>query len=1426
MAQSDNGALDFSITLNTDGLQRAAQEAAKNFQSISDSAAKAGNKVDTEVGGGFNNAKRNVDDFAQAAKEGLENTDKIVEKLTKAASALGLAFGAKELVSKVVSVRGEMQQLEVAFDTMLGSAEKADALMQQLITTAATTPFGLEDVANGAKQLLAYGTASEKVNETLIKLGDIAAGLSIPLNDLVYLYGTTMAQGRLYTQDLNQFTGRGLPMIQELAAQFGVAESEVKNLVTEGKVGFPEVQKVIENLTKEGGKFGGLMEAQSHTITGQISNIEDALDIMFNDIGQQSEGVINTALAGISTLIENYERVGRTLAAVVAAYGLYKGALMVAAAAEGFATAAEGLHFKALVLVESAQKALNATMLKNPYVAIAALIGTLIVALANMKTEQELLNEATENYNTSKQQAIDAEAEHKRKIDELCATVSDESQATELRRQALLELEKQYPSIFAKYDTEAEKLAHIADIKREIAQLDGKNSFNEEKWINERIKELRKKERNITQYGFQGSTYTTSTLTREEQAELKVLKQKQREASKTNQKKKTDDYFLNLQNVSPEVLKGRQRQLTHAINAAARKGGAKGSAVITDTKLYGTVAYTVDEMQAYLNRVNEEIGVRNGKPKKKQSADNGTTITTTDDKKGGKNGGKTTSKATGKTEAEIQAEKEQKAADAAYKAEQESLEKQNQLQSLKDSVEQERINATKDNGEKQLAQLELNHKKELAELEKEKEDYLKQKVESAKADFQSDPSNKGKVFDYSSVQLTDEESSLFEQRKTYLLEKQQQESDALKEAEAESQQEYLQQYGSYLEKRQALQDQAATATANATTQGEKNSIAAKLKQDLATLDFDNFKKQIHWDEIFAGLENDSPETLKAINEQLQQFLNTAKEATPEQIKEVTDAMTQLQENMDLSSPIAQIKSARKEYATAKADFEKYAAAYKKAMDAGDTNAAADAAAGMSSAQQKMKKATDKSKKSFSSITGIVQQYGEALNDVGDTIGGTTGDMLKLAASAITCGASMAQGIKQFQEAADAMEKAIAVLAIIQAAMQALQIITKLFGDTADETLTDYVETLTKYIDLLDESISDLNDSMTDAQNTMQDTIAYYKQLVELEKVSAAAIKSQSQVWLNSGASKGFFGIGSSSSEGVKISKQIEKDLQSSNEEVRKFYQEGYNSLNEYFKKVTGAYARSAADFGRMDFIWTLSDEDLIKLSKDTKALSLLGDTLSEAITNYVAKLEQIKDDELSAGESLLSVSWSDFYDDFVDMVKDMDKTSEDFANNFAEYMRDALVKNMVAAKYKTKIEALYKKATQYAEDGTLDQHLNELREEYQGWADSAKKEVEAINTITGYKDDSSSQGSSSGFESMSQETADELNGRFTALQMDTAAIRAEAAASFAKLNQSTSEIQSISLLSLGHLEDISKNTHQLYDIKDTLADIKKHTQRL
>lgn len=553
----------------------------------------------------------NLSNDAKAANREMQELNKTTQSMDKTFRRLAGAFAIKELVSKIATVRGEVQQLEVAFRTMLGSVSQADELLQQLVRTAAITPFGLEDVANGAKQLLAYGLEAEKVNETLIRLGDIAAGLSVPLNDLVYLYGTTMAQGRLYTQDLNQFTGRGIPMISELAKQFGVAESKVKELVEAGKVGFPEVQKVIESLTDEGGKFGGLMEEQSKTITGQISNIEDAVFMMFNEIGQQSEGIINSTLSGVSYMIENYERFGRILLALVGTYGVYRTAIMAVVAMKGWATAAEALHYNWLLLVEKAQKMLNATMLANPYVLVATLLAGVCVALVSMKTETERLKEAEEDYQNQKQKVIEAEEEHRRKIEELCSIAGDEAISTDTRREALNKLEMKYPDIFAKYETEYEALKNIKKIKEEIAVLDGQKSItrpeNELASVNKRIAELEAKAatEHTVSYTTNHGTYTQTVggLSSAEKAELKNLRNKRGSLQSQVRKNEVNAYFENLTGISNETLAA-QIAYREELLAKMQLQGKKYGRVQGNTNTNGT--YSRDELQYQLNKLRSE----------------------------------------------------------------------------------------------------------------------------------------------------------------------------------------------------------------------------------------------------------------------------------------------------------------------------------------------------------------------------------------------------------------------------------------------------------------------------------------------------------------------------------------------------------------------------------------------------------------------------------------------------------------------------------------------------------------------------------------------------------------------------------------------------------------------------------------------------
>ena len=575
------------------------------------------------ISGGLDRVNKKMDALTGGtaeAKKGLSGLENMSDRVKRSLMGLGMAFSMKGLVSEVANVRGQFQQLEVAFNTMLGSADKADALMAQLVRTAAITPFDLEGVAQGAKQLLAYGMEAENMNETLTRLGDIAAGLSMPLNDLVYLYGTTMAQGRLYTQDLNQFTGRGIPMIEELAKVFGVAESKVKDLVEAGRVGFPEVQKVIENLTGEGSKFGGLMEEQSKTVTGQISNIEDAIASMFNGMGKQSEGVINTTLSGVTYMVEHYEQFGRVLMGLVATYGTYRTACMTVAAVQslmttniGAMTAAEAIHYGWIVMVEKAQKLLNATMLSNPYVLVATAIAGVVAMMISMKTETELIKAADEAYEAQKQKVIEAEEEHKRKMEELCSIAGDEALSTDTRREALNRLEQKYPSIFAKYDTEYEKLRNIKKIKQEIAELEAGQSIakpkNELGNVNKRIKELEAKQKTERWKMSYGSLHRVGGLSREEEAELKSLQQRQQNLNKQVRKDAVNAYFEDLTGVSNNDLK---KQIKERENLMARMkmSGRKYGYTTNDGKnIRGT--YTMDELQYQLNKLRSERNRRN-----------------------------------------------------------------------------------------------------------------------------------------------------------------------------------------------------------------------------------------------------------------------------------------------------------------------------------------------------------------------------------------------------------------------------------------------------------------------------------------------------------------------------------------------------------------------------------------------------------------------------------------------------------------------------------------------------------------------------------------------------------------------------------------------------------------------------------------------
>lgn len=380
--ENDNGRIYYGTGLDNSQLRADAAQARNILQGIGTSAAKEGDRIDTAM-----------------------------KKIGASIAGVFAIQKMKDFAVQVATVRGQFQQLEAAFKVLTGDAAVAENLMSQLIHTAATTPFGVTDISNAARQLLAYGVEADEVNETLIRLGDICAGLSIPIGDLAYLYGTTMTQGSMYAADLNQFLGRGIPMADELAKIMGVTKEQVRELVSEGKVGFPQVQQAIVNLTNEGGKFGGLMEAQSKTITGRISNIEDTIDQMFNQIGQASEGVIGTTLDIIQSIVENWETVGKVLLTVIATYGTYKAAVIAVAVAHklmniwGTVQAVLSLA-RSVTSAKDAMLLFNMAVKANPLGLVLSVVAAAATAFSLFSSKTGEASEMTNKYGDSAAKTI------------------------------------------------------------------------------------------------------------------------------------------------------------------------------------------------------------------------------------------------------------------------------------------------------------------------------------------------------------------------------------------------------------------------------------------------------------------------------------------------------------------------------------------------------------------------------------------------------------------------------------------------------------------------------------------------------------------------------------------------------------------------------------------------------------------------------------------------------------------------------------------------------------------------------------------------------------------------------------------------------------------------------------------------------------
>lgn len=1220
--------------------------------------------------------EKGVSNTSEAVKESGDGIDDMISKMTKGAAALGLAFSGQQLVSNIAKVRGEFQQLEVAFNTMLGSQEKSTELMAQLTQTAAITPFGLQDVAGGAKQLLAYGVAAEDVNDTLIRLGDIAAGLSIPLGDLVYLYGTTMTQGRMFTQDLRQFQGRGIPLADELAKQFGVTKDKVGELVTAGKVGFEEMNQAIISLTSEGGKFGGLMEAQSKTIVGQISNLEDAIDNMFNKIGKSQEGIINTSLSVASSLVANYEKIGRVLEPLVVTYGAYRTALMLAAAAEKVkamslvsVTNAERLHYAWLVLSKKAQDALNLSMLKNPY----ALVGAAIVAMgygvykfitraSEAEKETERLNEQLAEINKNYE-------DNKAKVDELVDSLGNLDVSEGQRIRNFQELKQKYPGILEDINTENEFLKNKKELLEKInaEQLKGKQNETRN-LLADTQRELESQELLKSR----GQKYASQGFFVPIDDRINALTEKVNNLKAELSEPVVISYLDNISELSDVQITSMIGRITTALKSL---DGAGDSAIKYITELGGE--FSKGQLKTILSALEGESESR-GKSDKKIGSDwvakykkdyedaekaikdflaKRDELTEAEFEKQLKELTDRRDEAKKKYESTDNSVKEdEKGKETATKAERALLEQKRQNA-------QDEINLLKDSAHRKRMQIRLDYRNELDDIQRQKEDWIKE---------------------YGA--LSEEQEKALNKRVEISVKKRDKSLAAIDKEENENavkaMNDYLKEYGNYEQKRQAIIDSYAAKEEEALYAGEVNMLREQMKRELAALDDEIQGKTSVVAKLFGDMRDKSVEYIRSIISEAENMLkyvesgsftevgSTGKDsfgftkeqfevlkASPEKLAAIREEIEKLRKEADeLEPPLKRIKEGFEDLFNAD----------------GDTEAFGEALANIISG--------------VNDVVNALDFLGDSLGKISEAFGGNflggVSEGIGIATEAVNSAMQGAQAGAAFGPWGAAAGAAIGLIGSLSSSL------SKLHDKKHERT----IQKIQEQIEGLEKDYEKLGDAIEKAYS--KDASRLIEQQNTLLKQQKALIQQQIK----------------EEEEKKKTDKDRIEDWKQQIEDINK-------TLEENKQKAIDAI------FG----------EDL------QSAIESFADAYAEAVSSGEDKWTSVKD-----------------------TVKDM--------------MRQMVMESIKSALQSSKaIENIRKKLQEFYTDGVLSateqDYIYKMAENVQreldrqfGWANNLLGESSA----TGEQ-----KATSGGFETMSEDTGNELNGRFTALQMAGEEIRVQ-----------------------------------------------------
>lgn len=922
-------------------------------------AAKSGQKAADAEKQGADKATRAIDETGKATDElgrklrqtGDEGSASF-DKLTKYAAGFFTIQKASELGRKIFDVRQEMEKLQVSFKTLAGT-DFGQELYEDIKDFTLHTPMMMNDLAKGAQTMLGFNIEAKKVMPILRQIGDISMGDSQKFNSLTLAFSQMSSTGKLMGQDLLQMINAGFNPLVVISEKTGKSIANLKEEMSKGLITVEMVEDAFRTATDEGGKFHGMLEQQSKTIGGAYSNLQGAISEMFNSLGEKSEGVMMGAIDTATSLAQNYEKVGRVIMGLVGTYGVYKTAVMVVTALESFrtknlalqavgiqgVTAAEAIHYHWLVLTQKAQELLNATMLTNPYVAVAVAIASVTAAFISLGSEQDRVNAAYDEYMRKKDEVIRNEKEHTDAINELIRVAGDESLSTDTRRNAIFRLKAEYPDLFQKYKTEIEALKDIAYWKAKIAEIETGKSIqlagNELNSVNNRISELEKKGKwSIASTNSYAGTHTSSR-TRTEEEELKALL-KRREELTTQIKKESDtNYLKDLTGISNDDL---QKQINERKNLIARiemkeKEGKKN---LKGRTLQGGVTgiYDKSELKDQLQTLEWEQNRRNEiitnsskdfvseatKAYNKESKALKALQSLTDPKKRSKS----TQKIDGKKVSEMSGDeflaavqKQQQAVDEAKKkvdaynkaknggttpkktndneAKQQAKAKaqeiqeeqrhQEELSKIRRQAEDARTDATiaaiTNDSERERAEQDEQHKRNLRQIEDQADEMKKAVYEHNKRVWEN--SHKDSPYElteegkkgWKSISLSSEQMEIIKAQ----TDKENAEYKRLIEEryrnEAQCMLDFLKQYGSIEQQRYAITKEFDEKIAKERNEYRKKALEEEKKDTIAQLNARELAENIDWSQTFEGLGNVLKGIAKETLKEIDEYMSTA-----------------------------------------------------------------------------------------------------------------------------------------------------------------------------------------------------------------------------------------------------------------------------------------------------------------------------------------------------------------------------------------------------------------------------------------------------------------------------------------------------------------------------------------------------------------------